>query len=65
MDESIEWITRKQARDMIGCSLRTVDHMLTDGRLTKYLDGMGRIWIHPDEIRDLVTPVPVVNSANR
>jgi hypothetical protein len=63
MNEPIEWITRKQARDMIGCSMRTIDHMFTDGRLTKHLDGMGRIWIDAEEIRALLRPVPVVSSA--
>jgi excisionase family DNA binding protein len=65
MNESTEWITRKQACALIGCSMRTIDHMFSDGRLTKHVDGLGRVRINPDEVTILITPVPVVLSANR
>lgn len=65
MSEAPKWITRKQARALIGCSLRTIDHMFTDGRLTKHQDGMGRIWIDPVEVDALITVLPVVGSSNR
>jgi hypothetical protein len=65
MSESPEWLSRKQVRDRIGCSFRTIDHMFTDGRLTKHRDGMGRIWIDPAEVEALLRVVPDVESATR
>ena len=65
MADTTRWLTRKQAADFIGCHLRTVENYLNTGKLTKHKDGRGRIWIDREEIEALLTPVPVVESANR
>jgi hypothetical protein len=60
-----DMIDRKEARKRLGCSQQTVDNYLAKGWLTRYKDGRGRVWIDPAEVERLLTPVPVVVSANR
>lgn len=57
-------ITRKIARERLGCTMQTVDNYLSSGKLTRYKDGLGRVWIDPDEVERLLTPV-AVSSPNR
>lgn len=54
-----KWVTRAQARAIAEVSQRTIDSMLSDGRLTKHKDGFGRIWIDRAELENLMSPLPV------
>lgn len=58
-------ISRKTARERLGCTMQTVDNYLNSGKLTRYKDGRGRVWIDPAEVDRLLTPVPVVVCADR
>lgn len=60
-----DMINRKTARERLGCTMQTVDNYLNSGKLTRYKDGRGRVWIDPDEVDQLLIPVPVVVSAHR
>lgn len=56
--ETTFWLTRQQAVDRAGRSLRTVDRWLADGLLTRHLTGTGHVRIDPDELDALLAPVP-------
>jgi hypothetical protein len=55
-------ITRQQAADRLGRHIRSIDYYMNTGKLTKYRDGFGRVWIDPEELEQLITPVAVVSS---
>jgi excisionase family DNA binding protein len=57
--EQMDLITRKDAAALVGVSKRTLDRWLADGRLAKYVDGRGFVWVDADELRRLTTPRPV------
>lgn len=58
-------ITRRQAADLLGKHIRSVDYYMNTGKLTKYRDGFGRVWIDRDELEALITPVVAVVSSDR
>lgn len=60
-----DMIDRKEARKRLGCTMQTVDNYLANGKLTRYKDGRGRVWIDPEEVDQLLTPVRVVVCADR
>ena len=64
-DHTREMISRRQAAAQLGCHIRTIDYYLRVKKITKYRDGRSRIWIDPEELNALITPVPVVESADR
>lgn len=49
------WLTRRAAALRAGLNLRTVDRMLSDGRLTRHKDGLGRVRIDTAELDGLTT----------
>lgn len=51
-----EWITRAEAARRAGVHLRTVAGWLAKGKLTRYVDGVGRVRIDADELRTLIEP---------
>ena len=50
-----KWVKRTDAPAVAEVSQRKIDTMLSDGRLTKYKDGFGRIWIDREELVKLKT----------
>jgi hypothetical protein len=58
-------IDRRQAAARIGVHIRSIDYYLRVRKLTKYRDGRNRVWIDPEELDALITPVAVVESADR
>jgi len=53
------WLTRAEAAERAGISLRTVDRMLADGTLTRYRNRSRRVRINADELEnatDLFVP---------
>jgi hypothetical protein len=51
-------LSRADAAAVAGVSLRTMARMLADGKLTKHTDGLGRVWVDPEELEELITPKP-------
>lgn len=49
-------LSRRQAHEKTGVPMRTLDHWLANGRLTKYVDGRRRVGIDPDELDRVLTP---------
>lgn len=54
------WVTRSQAAEIANVHLRTVDNMLTDGRLTKHKNGFGRVLIDRFELERQMGPQDVM-----
>lgn len=52
------WLTRQQAADRAGVSLRTIANCLADGRLTRHKDKLGRVKIDAAEVDALASPHP-------
>lgn len=52
------WLTRREAVDRSGRTLRTVDRWLADGLLTRHVTGTGHVRIDAAELDLLLTPVP-------
>lgn len=50
------WVTRSQAAEIANVHVRTVDNMLTDGRLTKHKNGFGRVLIDRFELERHMEP---------
>lgn len=46
-------ISREQAATRAGVGVRTIDYWRRTGKITKYKDGRGRVWIDADEIDHL------------
>ena len=59
-----ELITKNEAADRAGVTLRTIDNWFSRGWLTKHRDGRGRVGIDAGELDELITFVPVVVSAD-
>lgn len=57
------WLTRQQAVDRSGRTLRTVDRWLADGVLTRHTTGTGHVRIDAAELDLLLTPVPDVQRS--
>lgn len=59
------FLTRHQAAEYIGCSLRTIDNLTRRGVLTRYKDRRdGRLTlIDPDELNNLDQPQPIIPAA--
>lgn len=53
-----EFITRRQAAELIGRDMRTIDRWANEGRLTRYKQG-GLQWVvfRRDEVLAMVAPV--------
>ena len=54
------WVTRSEAAEIAKVHLRTVDNMLTDGRLTKHKNGFGRVLIDRFELERQMGPQGVM-----
>lgn len=52
------WLSRQEAADRAGVSLRTIAACLADGRLTKHKDKLNRVRIDAAEVDALVFPRP-------
>lgn len=52
------WLTRQQAAERAGVSLRTIANCLADGRLTRHKDKLGRVKIDAAEVDALAFPTP-------
>jgi hypothetical protein len=66
MTDSTDWITRKDAADLMGLeSVRSVDYHVRMGHLTKHVDGLGRTRLSRSEVLKLIEPLPVVQSSDR
>jgi excisionase family DNA binding protein len=53
------WLTRAEAAERAGISLRTVDRWLSNGTLTRYTNRNRRVRINADELKnatDLFVP---------
>lgn len=49
-------ITRTAAASMLGVSTRTLARYLSDGKLTRYEDALGRVRLDEDEVIQASTP---------
>lgn len=49
-DEPPRWVSRNEAADIAHVHVRTIDNMLSDGRLTKHKNGFGRVRIDRSEL---------------
>lgn len=65
MTDQNEWITRKEAADLMNVHPRTVDYRVRTKKITEYRDGLGRLRFSRKEIEQLLTPVAVVVSSDR
>lgn len=62
MDERT-YITVNEAAERAGVDPKTVRRWYrTDGKLTKYVTGTGRVRIDADELARLINPEPVVTG---
>ena len=48
-----------------GVSVSTVQRWMRTGRLRRYKDGRGRVWVDRREVDALNAPTPVVTGAQR
>lgn len=55
-------ITRRQAADLLGVHINSIDYYLNTDKLTRYKDGRGRVGIDPAEVDRLITFLPAVIS---
>jgi excisionase family DNA binding protein len=46
------WLTRQQAAEHASVSLRTIDRMLAEGKLTRYRNKNNRVRISADELEN-------------
>lgn len=51
-------ITRAEACDRAGVSMRTMDRWLFTGRLTKYTDARGQVRVDADELESRIAYQP-------
>lgn len=58
LPEKTVWLTRKEAAERAGVSLRTIANCLADGRLTRHKDKLGRVMIDAAEVDALAFPLP-------
>lgn len=65
MDEDQDYVTVAGAARRAGRSAPTVRRWLRDGKLRRYRDGTGRIWIKGSELDALIKPVLTVPSPDR
>ena len=59
------YITVKEAAVLAGREPQTIRRWFYEGRLTRYRVGPRAIRVRLSELEALITPVPVVESANR
>ncbi len=64
MTNRTEWITRKEAAELLGVHARTVDYRVATGKITEYRDGLNRLRFNRAELEALMVPV-AVPSADR
>lgn len=62
MANTNEWITRKEAAQIMGVHPRTIDYRVSTGKITEYRDGLNRLRFSRKEIERLLTPVAVVST---
>ncbi len=59
-DEPPRWVRRDEAAEIAGVHVRTIDNMLSDGRLTKHKNGFGRVLVDRFELVRLMGPADAV-----
>lgn len=62
MTNTNEWITRKEAAELLGVNPRTIDYRVATGKITEYRDGLNRLRFNKAELERLLVPVAVVSS---
>lgn len=55
-------ITKRAAATRAGVSMNTIDYWFRTGKLIKYANGTGRIFVDADALEKLITPVPVASG---
>lgn len=60
-NDDTQWVSRKEAAEMAGVTMRTVDRWADAGRIVRHEDGRGHIRFRLDEVQNMIRiePVPV------
>lgn len=54
--ENTDWLTRQEAADRAGVTVRTIDNWVLNGVLTKHLGGIRRVRIDAAELDAFLAP---------